>query len=426
MAFPQDRRAGQTAPTSGGCAGALRPHPGPDAAPQGPPWTHTGPTCLGVRCSRTLGWGASPGGHQGRRVGASGSPLQLSHHALPPRPSSPRHQEQRAASPAVRPLRQSLGSPWLTRSAASGSPASRCTQPTLKLTLAGGSETLEKRRRAQSQSPRATACAPWCQSRSRSPSEAMAEWTSSGPRGSRRFPAGSREAQGAAVTVLPQGCWGRGPRGRGPGIRRPARAEGALRGGQKGRGHLRRQVPGAGGAERGAPGASGAPGRPASPAPQAPPRLATPPPEAPPRPESAPPLWTSAPSSRAGALPPPLPARSRLRCAGENHPGPPLAPLPRPRQGSGRPLPCQVRGPRPGREAVPGASRAGAGGGRRWEGPPAGLPWAPGRRRRGGWGRGADVGRGPGPTTLGGRLSGPQPAGRGPRRSSPARVGAAP
>ena len=145
-----------------------------------------------------------------------------------------------------------------------------------------------------------------------------------------------------------------------------------------------------------------------------------------PRPESAPPLWTSAQSSGPGASPPPLTARSRPRCAGENHPGPPLVPLPRPRQGSGRTLPSQVRGPRAGPLSDPGASRSGAGRGCRWEGPGAGHPWAPGRRRRGGWGLGVEVGRGPGPVTLWGRPSGPQPAGLGPptgtcERREPAR-----
>lgn len=138
------------------------------------------------------------------------------------------------------------------------------------------------------------------------------------------------------------------------------------------------------------------------------------PPEAPAPPQSAPPLWTSAQSSRAGASPPPLTARSRPRCAGKNHPGSPPAPLLRPRQGSGRTLPSQVRGPRAGPLSDPGASRSGAGRGCRWEGPGAGHPWAPGRRRRGGWGLGAEVGRGPGPVTLWGRPSGPQPAGLGP------------
>lgn len=67
------------------------------------------------------------------------------------------------------------------------------------------------------------------------------------------------------VLPRPGGAGGRAPRGRGSGIRRPARAEGALRGGQKGRGHA--PAPGTWCGRGGAPGASGAPGRPASPAP---------------------------------------------------------------------------------------------------------------------------------------------------------------
>ena len=174
-------------------------------------------------------------------------------------PPSLGHQEQRAASREVGYLRPSLGAPWLTRSAASGSPASRCTQPTLKLTLAGGSETLEKRCRAQSQSPRATACAPWCQSRSRSPSEGMAEWTPPGTTRKSALPgwiaAGGREGRARGVLVSEDRGAGARESGDQRGPRDPSETD---RGGED---LLRSQVLGAGGAERGAPGASSVQGR---------------------------------------------------------------------------------------------------------------------------------------------------------------------
>jgi hypothetical protein len=94
----------------------------------------------------------------------------------------------------------------LTRSAASGSPASRCTQPTLKHILAGGSRTPEKRHSAPSQSPRATACTPWCQSRTWSPTERM-EARMPDRDGSRRLGSGLGE-RGAAAGKGPTVTWG--------------------------------------------------------------------------------------------------------------------------------------------------------------------------------------------------------------------------
>lgn len=164
------------------------------------------------------------------------------------------------------------------------------------------------------------------------------------------------------MTGLAAGCWGRTA---GPGANPETSAgRGALRGGQKGR-HLRRQVPGTGGAEQ-APGASRCAGKARKPRPASP-RPAADRPRRRPRPAPSRP----APLDFRPELPRRLALRRRCRLGvGFGALGKTIRArlwlLPRPRQVPGGPLPCQVRAPRPGREAVPGprgpALEAGAAG----------------------------------------------------------------
>lgn len=89
------------------------------AAPQGPPGHAQAPPAQALAAAGPLGWGRLRVAIREEGWGPWARPLQLSRPRICHPPSSPRHQEQRAAS-----LRSasatSTGSPWLTRSPASG------------------------------------------------------------------------------------------------------------------------------------------------------------------------------------------------------------------------------------------------------------------------------------------------------------------